>query len=64
MTDSLEDRIHRAGKHKQFSAAVNKFRKSRKSRSTELDLYDTLVQLGASSEEADEFVNLEVECGE
>ena len=62
MTDSLEDRIHRAGKHKQFSAAVNKFRKSRRSRSNELDLYDTLVQLGALPEEADKFVDMECDA--
>ncbi len=61
MQDSLEDRIHKAGHHDAFSKAVAKFRKSKKSRNDELDLYDKLCGWGASDEEADEFVNLLME---
>lgn len=61
MSDSLEDRIRRDGKHDQFVAALNKFRNSPHRRDDEQELYDTLECLGASSEEADEFVNMEVE---
>lgn len=64
MADSLEDRVFLAGKHGIFSAAVNKFRKSRKSRENQQDLYDNLCQVGASPEEADEFVDMECECSE
>lgn len=56
--DSLEDRIFAAGKHKEFAEAHGKFEKSRKTRRDQQDFYDKLEQLGASSEEADEFVNM------
>jgi hypothetical protein len=61
MRDSLEDRIHQDGKHDEFSAAIAKFRKSKKTRDDQQDLYDKLEQLGANPEEADEFVNMELE---
>jgi hypothetical protein len=64
MRDRLEDRIHQDGKHDEFSAAVNKFRESDHNRTDELELYDKLVELGADPEEADEFVNMEVENAE
>lgn len=64
MADSFEDRMFLAGKHGIFSAAVNKFRKSRKSRGDQQNLYDKLFQMGASPEEADEFVDMECECSE
>lgn len=61
MQDSLEDRIYAAGKHDEFRKAHAKFVKSRKTRSDQQDFYDKLEQLGASSEEADEFVNMVME---
>lgn len=61
MQDSLEDRIHAAGKHDEFRKAHDKFVASRKTRNDQLDFYDTLERLGASSEEADEFVNMVME---
>lgn len=54
MQDSLEDRIHAAGKYDQFEKAVKRFRKTR----DDGEFYDSLCDLGASPEEADEFVNL------
>lgn len=41
--------------------AIEKFRKSKRSRNDETVLYDALVNLGLSDESADEYVNLEVE---
>lgn len=61
MRDSLEDRIHKAGKHDEFKAALDKFKASRKTRTDQQRLYDKLEQLGAESEEADEFVNMVLE---
>ena len=56
--ESLEDRIALAGKHDEFSAAIGKFKKSRKNRNDQFILYEKLESLGASGEEADEYVNL------
>jgi hypothetical protein len=43
-------------------AAVAKFTaKKRKTRDDELDLYDTLTNLGVSSEGADEYINMLLE---
>lgn len=61
MQDSLEDRICATGKHDEFSAAHKKFTKSKRSRTDQQVFYDKLEQLGASSEEADEFVNMVME---
>ncbi len=57
--DSLEDRIYVAGKHEQFSTAVQTFRAGKNTPGTQQELYDVLTDLGASPEEADEFVNME-----
>lgn len=62
MEDSLEDRICAAGRHDEFVAAHDKFQNSRKTRSDQQDFYDKLEELGASSEEADEFVNMCMEA--
>jgi hypothetical protein len=56
--DSLEDRIHKAGKHDEFSSAYDKFMSSKKTRAQQLDFYDKLSNWGASPEEADEFINM------
>lgn len=63
MSDYFEDRLARAGKHDEFSAAVEKFRKSKKSRGDEHVLFDEMVRLGVSGEEADEFISIETETG-
>lgn len=54
----MEDRIYASGKGEAFSAAVDKFEKGNKSRASQQVLYDELVALGASAEEADEYVDL------
>jgi len=41
--------------------AIKKFRKSKKTRNNELELYDSLTNAGPSSESADEYVNLETQ---
>ena len=69
MIDSMEDRIHKAGKHEQFSAAVNRFlaipKRTRESTSIhEHILYDEITNCGATPEEADEYVNLLLEGGD
>jgi hypothetical protein len=64
MQDSLEDRIHKAGHHEEFSKAVKVFRASRKTNAQQLKLYEQLESWGASSEEADEFVDLLMENDE
>lgn len=56
--DSLEDRIAAAGKHEEFSKAHEKFMNSRMTRRDQQNYYDKLVALGASAEEADEFVDM------
>lgn len=61
MSDSLEDRIHKAGKHDAFCKAHDKFVKSRKTRNDQLDFYDKLTGWGAEPEEADEFINMVME---
>lgn len=61
MQDSLEDRIHKAGKHDEFSKACDKFTASRKTNTDQSIFYDKLCELGAGAEEADEFVNLFME---
>lgn len=58
MQDSLEDRICAAGKHDQFVKAHTKFLKSPKWTVDQQEFYDKLEELGASPEEADEFVNM------
>jgi len=60
--DSLEDRIFTAGNHDKFVAAHSKFKNSRMTRSDQQDFYDALENLGATSEEADEFVNMCMEA--
>jgi hypothetical protein len=57
----MEDRIYAAGHHEAFSAAINKFRSSKKTRGQQDDLYDRLCNWGATAEEADEFINLLME---
>jgi hypothetical protein len=60
--ESVEDRLVREGKHDAFAKAIGKFRKKkRKTRDAQHDLYDTLTNLGLSSEEADEMINLEMQ---
>lgn len=61
MQDSLEDRIHKAGKYDEFKKAHKKFTRSKKTWNDHQDFYDKLENLGASPEEADEFVNLFME---
>lgn len=61
MTDSLEDRIYASGKGDEFTKAYDKFMESDRSNRDQQDFYDKLEQLGASPEEADEFVNLVME---
>ena len=61
MRDSLEDRIHQDGNHAKFKAAHERFVKSKRSRNDQQDFYDVLEGLGASPEEADEFVNMVME---
>lgn len=56
--DSLEDRIAADGRHDEFSAAHDKFMLSNRNRAAQQDFYDKLEELGASPEEADEFVNM------
>lgn len=61
MQDSLEDRIHASGKGDEFTKAYNRFTKSKRSNRDQQDFYDKLEELGASPEEADEFVNMVME---
>lgn len=61
MQDSLEDRIYAAGKGDEFGVAYDKFTKSKMTKTDQQDFYDELCRLGASSEEADEFVNMVME---
>lgn len=61
MQESLEDRIFASGRHTEFKNALKIFRRSRKTRTDQQILYDELETLGASSEEADEFVNMLME---
>jgi Ca2+-binding EF-hand superfamily protein len=63
MPESLEDRIFAAGRHEEFKAAIEAFEKSNRGTVPQQVLYDRLEQLGASPEEADEFVNMVVENG-
>lgn len=44
--------------------AIKKFRRSRKTRTDEHVLYEAMTNAGISSEGADEYINLELECGE
>lgn len=60
--DYFEDRLAAAGKHEAFSDAVDKFRSSRMGRRDQDVLFDAMVALGVTEEEADEFINLELEC--
>ena len=64
MTESVEDRIHRAGNHDKFSRALAKFRENPGKSGAENDLYEELTACGMSPEEADEWVNMEVELGD
>lgn len=61
MQDSLEDRIFASGKNDEFEKAYRKFVKSMRSGRDQQQFYDTLEDLGASPEEADEYVNLMME---
>lgn len=61
MQDSLEDRIALAGKHDEFTKVYNEFVNSDKHRIDQQIFYDELEGLGASPEEADEFVNMVME---
>lgn len=55
---SLEDKIHSNGHGDAFSAAYEAFTNSNMSRKKQHVFYDELRSWGASSEEADEFINL------
>jgi len=57
----MEDRIHANGHHEKFSYAVKAFQKSKKTRQQQFDMYDNLCRWGATSEEADEYINLLME---
>lgn len=61
MKDYWEDRLAAAGTHDKAVAAIEKFRASRKTRSQQNTLYDALTNLGVEPEEADEFINLEMD---
>lgn len=63
MSDYFEDRLARAGKHDEFRAAVKKFRESGQTSADEYVLFDEMVRLGVSGEEADEFISIETETG-
>ena len=54
---SLEDKIHSNGHGDAFSAAYEAFTNSNMSREKQHVFYDELCSWGASSEEADEFIN-------
>ena len=58
----FEDRLAVEGKHEAFCELVDKFRASRMRRADENELFEALIDLGVSEEEADEFINLEVAC--
>lgn len=54
----MEDRIHAAGKGDELVKAVETFEASKRDCRAGHILYDALINLGASDEEADEYVNL------
>jgi len=54
--DDLEDAEAQAA-----NDATNKFLKSRKTRDDQHELYDTLTNIGLSSEYADEYINMLLE---
>lgn len=56
--DSIEDRIHKNGKHEEFSKAVKTFEDSNGDHHQQNLLYEKLEELGCSSEEASEFVDM------
>jgi len=57
--DYWEDRIT-PEQHKACAAAMEKFRKGRKNRNAQHELYEVLCNNGVFSEEADEIINLEL----
>lgn len=58
MTDSMEDRIHKSGKHERFSKAYDAYEGSRRCHKARDHFYDELIDCGATSEEADEFISM------
>lgn len=54
----MEDRIHREGNGDKLIALVETFEASNKNRNAQNVLYDGLIDLGASPEEANDFVSL------
>ena len=59
--DSMEDRIHKAGKYDEFQQAIERWNDSDKLKAHQQTLYDDLTACGATSEEANEYVDLMLE---
>lgn len=57
--DTLDDLTPAA--YKKAEAGIKKFRKTRRTRTDQDVLYDTLTNAGLSAEGADEYINMEVE---
>lgn len=54
----MEDRIHAAGNGDELVKAIKKFKSSRKNGADQGAFYDALTNLGATPEEADDYINL------
>lgn len=54
----MEDRIHAAGNGDKLRKAINKFKSSKKNGADQGVFYDALTNLGATPEEADDYINL------
>jgi len=63
-SEHWEDRLSKNGTHATASAAIDKFRKSRKGAAARDKLYNVLTSLEVTSEEAEEIVNLEMQDNE
>jgi hypothetical protein len=63
MAESFEDSLSRAD-HDKFVAGCNTFKASSKTPEDQDILYDVLCSVGASPEQADEWVNLAMEMEE
>lgn len=60
--DYWEDRLAANGKMDDYEKAIRAFRKSKKNHDAQHKAYDALTACGLTSEEANEMINIELEC--